>query len=138
MNDPFVVETRRAVEYLPHTDWLSLIPAAELYKFVVLDNEKLIIADMTDHSGVLLLWKYPPAKAGEILLKEGRQPALKRIRSEFAGRVTAAGLVAKDGTVVEWHSDGFKVETPHELREVVQAQIREVLADGGWAGIGTL
>ncbi len=100
------------------------------YKFVVL-NETIVIAPLNAHA--LVYGMYMTREMSIVDARKYLNPLERYIymnQEEYRWQLQGAGNIAHDGTIIQWTSEGFRVETPIELRPVIEEVIAKLFLDG--------
>lgn len=97
------------------------------YKFVVTADDTLVIGTIRNHSQVLGVYFFKDLPAGE-----ARAEIEKVVRSprDHRHQLIAAGTIDASGQVVDWESGGFRIVTPLDRRQELQAVITELYEAG--------
>ncbi len=99
------------------------------YKFVLLDDQTLVIAPLQLHSYVYAAYlscELDVEAARVCVAKFDNREEVQRHRRAIIG----AGAIAPNGKVMDWKSGGFMVETPVELRPLINKEIKRLRAAG--------
>ena len=111
-----IVEEIKKVEPRPSQENLN-----GQIKWVLLGN-MLIIGNFMDHTYMVMEALLSHLEFGEAFNKV----------DEYSREVVAAGVANKDGSMDTWESTGFRVKTPHHLRNDLGSIVREVILNEQW------
>lgn len=93
------------------------------YKFVVTTDDTLVIGTIRNHVQVLGLFF-----CRDHATEEAQEQIAKMVQSprDHSHLISAAGTIDANGQVVEWESGGFRIVTPLDRRQELQAVIIEL------------
>ena len=98
------------------------------YKFLVVDG-RLVIGAVIGHIELYATWKLRNEPVDEDI--ETRFKAI--VDKQWGKRnwaIQAAGNVDANGTITSWKSEGFRVETPENMRPAIQEEIVRLYHEG--------
>lgn len=97
------------------------------YRFLFLDDGTFLFGRRAYHC--YLLFSYDRFQDTGFAAQAQAATSDMRFEFENAHRVRGAGEVSLAGEVLSWASTGFGVDTPEELRPMLQAAVHDMVSD---------